>query len=80
MSPHTLSSRPEQITASSGDLRSGGTCCSAALPSPDVKDAGERVGVDGTKTRTSGGNTLSSRRTAPLKPKPGLNGPPVRLY
>jgi len=24
-----------------------------------------------------GGRTLSSRRTAPLKPKPGLSGPPV---
>src|SRR5438876_9633041 len=34
--------------------------------------------MDGTKTRTSGGKTLSSRRTAPLKPKPGLSGPPVR--
>src|ERR1700686_838841 len=33
--------------------------------------------MDGTKTRTSGGNTLSSRRTAPLKPKPGLSGPPA---
>ena len=25
----------------------------------------------------SGGNTLSSYRTASLKPKPGLSGPPV---
>src|SRR6266852_9406649 len=33
--------------------------------------------MDGTTTRTSGGNTLSSRRTAPLKPKSGLSGPPV---
>src|SRR5271154_1520962 len=33
--------------------------------------------MDGTKTRTSGGNTLSSCRTAPLKPKSGLSGPPV---
>ena len=32
---------------------------------------------DGAKTRKSGGRTLSSRRTAPLKPKPGLSGPPV---
>src|SRR5713101_5334191 len=30
---------------------------------------------NGTKTRTSGGNTLPSRRTAPLKPKSGLSGP-----
>src|SRR5208282_2179040 len=34
--------------------------------------------MDGTKTRTSGGKTLSSGGTAPLKPKPGLSGPPVR--
>src|SRR5438876_4896538 len=34
--------------------------------------------MDGTKTRASGGKTLSSRRTGPLKPKPGLSGPPVR--
>jgi hypothetical protein len=34
--------------------------------------------MDGTKTRTSGGKTLSSDRTAPLKPKPGLSGPPAR--
>jgi len=27
--------------------------------------------------RTSGGKTLSNGRTAPLKPKPGLSGPPV---
>jgi len=33
--------------------------------------------MDGPKTRTSGGNTLSSRRTAPLKPKSGLSGPPA---
>src|ERR1700674_3396498 len=33
--------------------------------------------MDGTKTRTSGGNTLPSRRTAPLKPKSGLSGPPA---
>ena len=35
--------------------------------------------MDGTKTRTRGGNTLSSGGTAPLKPKPGLSGPPVLL-
>ena len=33
--------------------------------------------MDGAKARTSAGKTLSSRRTAPLKPKPGLSGPPV---
>src|SRR5580704_3390760 len=32
--------------------------------------------MDGTKTRTSGGKTLSSGKTAPLKPTPGLSGPP----
>ena len=30
------------------------------------------------KRERAGGNTLSSRRTAPLKPKSGLSGPPVR--
>ena len=35
--------------------------------------------MDSAKTRESSGNTLSSRRTAPLKPKPGLSGPPVRF-
>src|ERR1700720_3934088 len=34
--------------------------------------------MGGPKTRTRGGKTLSSGRTAPLKPKPGLSGPPVR--
>ncbi len=34
--------------------------------------------MDGTKTRTSGGKTLFSSRTAPLKPKAGLSGPPVQ--
>jgi hypothetical protein len=38
----------------------------------------EIVGMDSTKTRTSGGNTLSSLPTAPHKPKPGLNRPPVQ--
>src|SRR5437667_4541447 len=33
--------------------------------------------MDRTKTRTSSWETLSSCRTAPLKPKPGLNGPPA---
>ena len=37
----------------------------------------DRIRMDGTKTRTSGGKTLSSGRTAPLKPKSGLSGPPV---
>src|SRR5450631_108707 len=41
--------------------------------SPQCRD---RVGMDGTKTRTSGGKILSSYGTAPLKPKNGLNGPP----
>ena len=54
------------------DLRSGGTCC--FLERGTGRD---RVGMDGTKTRTSGGKTLSSCRTAPLKPKPGLSGPPI---
>jgi hypothetical protein len=31
--------------------------------------------MNGAKTRTSGGKTLSSCRTAPLKLKPGLSGP-----
>jgi len=31
--------------------------------------------MDGTKTRASGGKTISSSRTDPLKPKPGLSGP-----
>jgi len=35
--------------------------------------------MSGTKTRKSGRKTLSSCRTAPLKPKPYLNGPPVSL-
>jgi hypothetical protein len=38
---------------------------------------GDRVGMDGTKTRTIGGKTLPRGGTAPLKPKPGLSGPPV---
>jgi len=37
------------------------------------------VRVDGKKARTSGRDTLSSSRTAPLKPKEGLNGPPVQI-
>ena len=36
--------------------------------------------MDGTKTRTSGRETLSSGRTAPLKPKSGLNGPPAQHF
>ena len=36
--------------------------------------------MDGTKTRTSGGEILSSCRTAPLKPKSGLNGALVVTY
>ena len=33
--------------------------------------------MDGTRTRTSRGKTLSSSGTAPLKPKPALSGPPT---
>ena len=44
-----------------------------------VRDDGDRVGMDDTKTRKSGRKTLSSSRTAPLKPKPGLSGPPVEI-
>ncbi len=36
----------------------------------------DRIRVDSPKTRASGGRTLRSGRTAPLKPKAGLNGPP----
>jgi hypothetical protein len=32
------------------------------------------------KRRTIGASTLSGCRTPPLKPKPGLNGPPVQQY
>jgi hypothetical protein len=35
--------------------------------------------MDGTETRTSGGETFCSSRTAALKPKPGSNGPPARV-
>jgi hypothetical protein len=35
------------------------------------------VRVDGKKARASGKDTLFSCRTAPLKPKEGLNGPPA---
>ena len=34
--------------------------------------------MDGAKTRTNYGKTLSSYRTAPLKPKPGVSGLPVQ--
>ena len=34
--------------------------------------------MDGTKPRASDKNALSSRRTAPLKPKDGLNGAPPK--
>ena len=34
--------------------------------------------MDGTKTRKGSRQTLSRSRTAPLKPKPGLNGPPAQ--
>jgi toxin HigB-1 len=39
---------------------------------------GDRVRMDGAKTRARGGETLSICRTAPLKPKPGLCGPTRR--
>jgi hypothetical protein len=38
---------------------------------------GDRLGMDDTKTQKSAGKTPSGCRTAPLKPTPGLNGPPV---
>ena len=41
-------------------------------------DGGDRIGVDDAKTRKSGGKTLSSGKTAPLKPKAGLSGPRVQ--
>jgi hypothetical protein len=34
--------------------------------------------VGGKEARTSSGEIMSSRGTAPLKPTPGLSGPPVR--
>ena len=37
----------------------------------------DRVGMDSSKTRTSRRQALPRRRTAPLKPKPGLSGPPA---
>src|SRR5438105_4340681 len=53
-------------------LRSGGTVCFG------YKDRSTSSWNEGKKkTRTSRRKILSSRRTAPLKPKPGLNGPPV---
>jgi len=36
--------------------------------------------MDGAKARTNGGNTLSSCRTSPLKPKAGLSGPPALFF
>ena len=35
--------------------------------------------MDGTKARTGGEEAPSSCRTAPLKPKPGLNGTPAKI-
>ena len=43
------------------------------------RTSGDRVGVDGEKTPTCGRKTLPSRSAPPLKPKPGLSGPPA-LY
>src|SRR6266851_2828041 len=45
-----------------------------------VRDGGDQVGIDETKTRKRGGKTLSSGRTAPLKPKSGLSGPPIPSF
>ena len=47
------------------------------LRNRDLGTSRDRIRVDGAKTRTSEGKTLSSRRTAPLKSKAGLSGPPV---
>src|ERR1700686_2020296 len=47
-----------------------------SAPNPDCprfRKERERMGCPA-KTRTSGGKPLSRDRTAPLKPKPGLNG------
>jgi len=38
---------------------------------------GDRVRVDGAKTRTRRGQTLPSRSASPLKQKSGLSGPPT---
>jgi hypothetical protein len=43
-----------------------------------VRDGGDRVGMGGVEARTSGGNSLSSCPTFPLKPDSGLSGPPSR--
>jgi hypothetical protein len=42
-----------------------------------VRDVEDRVGIDDTKTLKSGRKTLSSSELPPLKPEPGLSGPPV---
>jgi hypothetical protein len=47
-------------------------------PKPVImSNNGDRVGIDDTKTRKSGRKTLPTVELPPLKPKPGLNGPPV---
>ena len=45
-----------------------------------ARDAADRVRVDEKKTGMSRRKTLSISRTAPLKPKPGLNEPLVRSF
>ena len=69
----TLSSRPERITAK----RWSAEWTDLLLRRhPIVRDAGEnRNGRRGNANERR--NTLSGCRTAPLKPKPGLNGPAV---
>ena len=44
------------------------------------RTSGDRVGVDGAKTRTRRRKTLPSCSTSPLKPTPGLSGPPVPMF
>jgi hypothetical protein len=41
-----------------------------------VRDDGDRVGIDDTKTRKSGRKTLSSSRTAPTQTETGLEWAP----
>ena len=56
------------------DLRSGGISC--FLGEEHVEIESEWT----TRKHESGGrNALSSSRNAPLKPKPGLSGPPVPI-
>jgi hypothetical protein len=43
------------------------------------RTSGDRVGMDGAKTGTRKRQTLPDRSTPPLKPKPGLSGPPAKV-